>query len=375
MSAYVSALKSAINCCQPSQVRATDHLTHIHNKTDYYPTARSVPPWEANSYGLMSLWDIVQPFDVVQLIFLLSQMCKYEAHADFVAKLYSISEAEDRKGFPQLPDESKFVITSIALLLAGFCRKYGLVESDAFAARLREEWFPAKLKASIDSQLDRERLNEPPVPPPSWSALSELGFPDITQHEVRFRLKDLLALIESEMKKQLFFHIPEAVGKFYKKERPMGDAVYDAFGRSRFDVTEAGTCLACGCNVASAFHLMRAAEVALWELGRDRQIPLAKSGKIEFAEWGLIIRELEDALKAIQQWPNSHKKEEAHKFYNSAVFEIRAFNDGWRRHAAHVRPQPAMEVDEALALWGHVSRFLEILATKISEGNYTPLVW
>jgi hypothetical protein len=31
---------------------------------------------------------------------------------------------------------------------------------------------------------------------------------------------------------------------------------------------------------------MRVAEVGLWELGRDRQIPLAQSAKIEFTEWG-----------------------------------------------------------------------------------------
>jgi hypothetical protein len=224
----------------------------------------------------------------------------------------------------------------------------------------------------VDSQGDREKLGGPPEPPPSWSAAtrSELKLPDITQHEIRFRLEVLNALIRSEMKKKLFFQTSEDMGKYYKKERPMGDAV----GGSRFDVTEAGNCLACGCNVASSFHLMRAAEVALRELGRDRQIPLAKSGKIDFAQWGEINRELGDALKAIQQWPNSPKKEEAHKFYNAAVIEIRAFNDGWRRHAAHVRPQPAMEADESLALWGHVSRFLGILATRISEGNYTPLV-
>lgn len=121
---------------------------------------------------------------------------------------------------------------------------------------------------------------------------------------------------------------------------------------------------------------MRAAEVGLWELGRDRQIPLAQSGKIEFTDWGLIIRELEDAVKAIQQWPNSTTKEDAHKFYNSSLVEIRAFNDGWRRHSAHARPHmPKMEPDEAIALWGHVYRFMNTLATKIGEGNYTQLIW
>jgi hypothetical protein len=121
---------------------------------------------------------------------------------------------------------------------------------------------------------------------------------------------------------------------------------------------------------------MRAAEVGLWALGKDREVPLAQSGKIEFAEWGAIIGELETAIKAIQQWPNSATKEDAHKFYNSAVVEIRAFNDGWRRHSAHARPHmPKMEPDEAIALWGHVYRFMNKLAPKIGERYRTPLVW
>jgi hypothetical protein len=36
---------------------------------------------------------------------------------------------------------------------------------------------------------------------------------------------------------------------------------------------------------------------------------------------------------------------------------------------------PKMETDEILALWGHVFRFMNKLASKIGEGSYTPLVW
>ena len=60
--------------------------------------------------------------------------------------------------------------------------------------------------------------------------------------------------------------------------------------------------------------------------------------------------------------------------------DLRSFNDGWRRHMAHPRPDLELHDDEALALealalYGHVSRFLKKVATKISEGVYTPLRW
>jgi hypothetical protein len=62
-------------------------------------------------------------------------------------------------------------------------------------------------------------------------------------------------------------------------------------------------------------------------------------------------------------------------FYNLALVELCAFNHGWRRHAAHVRPDPEIHDDEVIALWGHVSRFLIKLAIRIGEGKQTQLVW
>jgi len=193
---------------------------------------------------------------------------------------------------------------------------------------------------------------------------------------LEIEVDNLISEIARDTHKNDFVLVKGEPRKYVNQERPFGEDVAKAFPSSANDLYEAGNCLAVECHTAAAFHLMRAAEVALWELGRDRQIPLAQSCKIEFSEWGKIIGELEDAVMAIQQWPNSSTKEDAHKFYNAAVVEIRAFNDGWRRHSAHARPHmPKMETDEALALWGHVFRFMNKLASRIGEGNYTPIIW
>jgi hypothetical protein len=300
----------------------------------------SVCLWKENPNRLVSLLDIMQIFSA-------------EDCGSIFSFFGEVEKEEELLGSPlsrELPPYRRLEVLKVLLLVEEFCRRNLLVESNDCTTRLLAEKWP-----------DYPSSNEGNK---------------ITLGELRISIKHLRALIESEMRKQLFFGMTSDLSKYYQKERPMGDDVYNKFPTARFDVTEAGTCLACSCNVAAAFHLMRATEVALWELGRDRQIPLAKSGKIEFAEWGLIIRELEDAVKAIQQWPNSRTKEDAHKFYNYVLFQIRAFNDGWRRHAAHVRPaQPEMKAKEALGLWEHVSSCFTTLSTKISEGNYTQLVW
>lgn len=289
---------------------------------------RPVCLWKENPYRLVSLLDIMR---------ILHGDASFSAFA-LMVKIEEIASVRDPS--ERVPESRMSDIPTLLLAADQICEDANLPESKALIYRLRRD------------------LKDP-----------------VTFSELRHSLKQLRELIVNEMGKRLFLSVSEGLRDYYAHEKPMGSPVYTAFPSARFDITQAGNCLACGCNVASAFHLMRAAEVALRELGRDRQIPLAKSGKIDFAEWGSIIRELEDAVMVIQQWTNRHSKEAAHKFYNSALVEIRSFNDGWRRHAAHVRPDPVMYDDEALALWGHVFRFMNTLAATISEGNYTLLVW
>jgi hypothetical protein len=193
---------------------------------------------------------------------------------------------------------------------------------------------------------------------------------------ISIELTNVHSELMGEVFKHKFVQVPKELHKYLDMKNPFGEEVTKAFPSATADLIDAGNCLSLGCNAAVVYHLMRAAEVGLWELGRDRQIPLAQSGKIEFTEWGKIIGEIEIAIQAIQQWPNSRIKEDAHKFYNKAISEIRSFNDGWRRHSAHPRPyQPPAEPDDVLALWGHVFRFMVTLSSKIGDNKYTQLIW
>ncbi len=282
---------------------------------------------------ILTLWDIMDKFDlasVCELFSIMSQAVQVASTQSSTSPRSEINEAWINR--------MKIEILMPATM---YSAKLDLQETVAFSARLTREW-------------------NSPVP----------------CEELQWGLHHLSEVMQNEIKKHMYLSMPESLTSYYEQKAPFGQEIYKAFPSARLDITESGTCLACGCNSAAAFHLMRAAEVGLWELGRDRQIPLAQNNKIEFAEWGVIIRELEEAIKAIQQWANSATKEDAHRFYNYAIEEVRSFNDGWRRHLAHVRKtQKSLESDEAIALSGHVSRFLEKLASKIAEGRYTSLIW
>jgi hypothetical protein len=203
------------------------------------------------------------------------------------------------------------------------------------------------------------------------------GDAPVSNQELLWKLESLRVLMESEMGKQLYFRVEERVTRYVNRRDAFGAEVKTAFPSIEIDLVEAGNCIAFGCNAAAILHLMKVAEIGMWELGRDRQIPVAKSGTITCCEWGDIINQLEAALKVIQgTWPKSPSKSEAQTFYNHAIEELRAFNGGYRRDAAHARPGMLPPTPEdALAAWGHVERFMRVLATKIGEGTYTSLVW
>jgi hypothetical protein len=141
------------------------------------------------------------------------------------------------------------------------------------------------------------------------------------------------------------------------------------------DICEAGNCWVAGCNNAVVYHLICAAEFGLRALAADRSVQI-KGGKtpIEFAQWGEILRELEQKIALIEQWPKGHSKSDAQQFYNDVLASARGFNAGWRTHINHARAK-AYPDDEVLALIGHVQRFMQELATRISETTSMPEVW
>jgi hypothetical protein len=63
------------------------------------------------------------------------------------------------------------------------------------------------------------------------------------------------------------------------------------------------------------------------------------------------------------------------RFYNEVVQEFRGFNEAWRRHLAHAHKDSIYDRDYAKSVMGHVKKFMEKLATKISENSTTPPCW
>jgi hypothetical protein len=107
-----------------------------------------------------------------------------------------------------------------------------------------------------------------------------------------------------ELAGRKFLYVDPQFSKCVDQDDLFGESVKKAFPSATYDIKESGNCLAADCATAAVFHLMRVAEYGLRALAWDRRIKVPK-GPIELACWEDIIRELEDAEKAIKNFPKT----------------------------------------------------------------------
>jgi len=162
-------------------------------------------------------------------------------------------------------------------------------------------------------------------------------------------------------------------------DKPFGDRVYDAFPSARKEITEAYNCLAAECATAAVFHLMRAAEMGLRALAFDRAVKIFPNKRtmvelpLELASWDQVIKELEEAELAIEGYPKTLARQQQFDFYHGANMQFRAFKNVFRNSLMHTRD--SFDRDEATSVSHKVGEFMQVLASKIREGEQTPTIW
>jgi hypothetical protein len=173
-----------------------------------------------------------------------------------------------------------------------------------------------------------------------------------------------------------FAYIPPDHAEFFEQEKPFGENVFNAFPSIRTELTAATNCLAADLPTAAVFHLMRAAERGMRILAWDRRVPkIVQNKPLELQDWKTMIEGLEEEAEKITNWPNKlgKVKTQGQEFYNTAIQEFRGFKDAWRNHVMHDRRD--FNFEDAKGVLSHVSRFLKLLALRLSENKRTPLIW
>ena len=189
-------------------------------------------------------------------------------------------------------------------------------------------------------------------------------------------LGHILDSVLDELYEREFYRLDRDRAAYFNKSQLWGDAVDAAFPSARFDIQEAGNCLATNRETAAVFHLMRTVEWGLRALCvslgfRKLRIRFKRSGRtsyvpIEYLEWEKILDQLNDLVDAklikMRKGPGKQKLQE---FYYPALQDIRAIRDAWRNHVMHTRAQYTKE--DSTAIYSHVKRLMMGLASEVKE--------
>jgi hypothetical protein len=190
---------------------------------------------------------------------------------------------------------------------------------------------------------------------------------DVSSGKLRWHLKVLRELMQSEMRKHLFFCIDEKMAAYYQQERLFGDRVYVAFESARTDISDAGTCRACGNYTASVFHLMRAAEYGLRTLAKRLRVKLTDKGKrqpIESATWDKVITQAKNRIADARNLSAGPKRQSKLELWSDAADHCLFMKDIWRNNVSHTRkPYKSSEAKAALE---RVQEFMTFLAVHLA---------
>ncbi|HEV2348595.1 MAG TPA: hypothetical protein VG028_02000 [Terriglobia bacterium] len=180
-----------------------------------------------------------------------------------------------------------------------------------------------------------------------------------TYQELYIRIVGLREAMENELTVRKLVHISTLKEACCDNDDLLGREVSEAFPSAITDIMEAGNSYAVGLNTACVFHLMRVLERGLRALAVD----LSLNYKTE--PWGGILKNVEDAIKALQA-PNNHSSKKANlKFYSECAVEFRYIKDAWRNHVMHA--ESTYGEKEADKVMEHVRNFMQRLAERLSD--------
>jgi len=166
--------------------------------------------------------------------------------------------------------------------------------------------------------------------------------------------------ITDELETKFCFAVSADKVAFFDSADAFGNDVADGFRSAKFDISEAGKCLALGRNTACVFHLMRIMEAGLTALAKNFSIVLDRP------DWHKMIDMIEAAIKAI---PNDQNRPEDWRdkqtFFSQCASYFRVTKDAWRNYTAHGHSK--YDEEEARDIYANVRGFMQRLSKRIQE--------
>ena len=216
-------------------------------------------------------------------------------------------------------------------------------------------------------QLLREQLLELNLPVSAKTA-ARLTFgltkpdhdkPDTWAVYIKRLIEELRKRVEDELEGKAIYYVSDHVDLL--SDSPLfGDEVDEAFPSARYDISEAGCCLALRRSTACVLHLMRALEPGLASLAAALGVNMPRKS------WEVILNTLQKEIRARSSNPPDEKwKEEDEPFFSGAASHFLIIKNAWRNHAMHGRDKYTEQ--EAEDIYGSVRSFMQHLSKRLSE--------
>lgn len=189
--------------------------------------------------------------------------------------------------------------------------------------------------------------------------------PGTTYDEIKRRSAEINNTLRRELV-GIQFYVPDSrfARLLDKNEKLFDDAIFEAFSEAVEDMEEAGKCLAFSRYAAGVFHMMRAAESAMFKLASRLQVE-----KIDFKDeprtWGKLLEVTDKKIEKLKSGALKSK-------YRKAHLALASLNHIYRVDVSHgnsgLRPKRTYTAEQAEecfhATAGAMRQVAEVLAQK-----------
>jgi hypothetical protein len=205
----------------------------------------------------------------------------------------------------------------------------------------------ACILCDMDSILPEiDRLEQLIWPPP--------GVPQAIPSQVAQAMNSLLSRLQDELKQQFFFHLTQQDVPLFMNKRPFGDVVAKKFSNASADIISAGSCLALQQPTACVFHLMRAMEVAVRQLGMRLKATITPQ-----TTWRQMTGSMDPKIKAMPETTVRQKRKK--NDWEAARANLHHVGSVWRNNTMH--PATSYTQSQALDVLNAVRVFMSGLSS------------
>jgi hypothetical protein len=183
----------------------------------------------------------------------------------------------------------------------------------------------------------------------------DLSGNEVSSGQIKSRVSEIQGRIDDELSSIMLFSLDQADALFFDDPvRFFGLDPIRKFPNVLDDIIEAGRCHSLGRHTAACFHLMRAMEIVVAQIGQDLGATITDHGG-KGLPWGVIADNLKSKIDAM-----SKGSAEQTKWYRAQA-QLVVFNRAWRVPTAH--PKQTYTKEEADEVFSATKSFLRELAT------------